>query len=458
MNEIYDQLVSITSVERVRTGENISLDYTHDEALGRDPIFPDYVVFPISSSEVASIVNICKDKNIPITPRGSGSGMSGGALPSPGGIVLAFDRMNSILEVDIDNHVAVVEPGVTLNQLETALEPYSLFYPVRPGESSASLGGNVATNAGGMRAIRFGVTRHHVLGLETVLGTGEIINTGGKFVKSSSGYDLNQLLIGSEGTLGIVTKIFLKLQPKPISYGTVLAPFASLDEIASAVPKIISSGLSPSVLEYLDFLAMASATKNVGLDLAIPKDIQDQAMAYLVVVLENINQSRVDEDIETLCELLGSYGALDIYILPNSKAEALIDAREKAFWVAKASGADDVIDAVLPRKEMPNYLSKVTQIAAESGSFIAGCGHVGDGNVHLSLFQKDKDVKHTTMMSILKTAIDLGGAISGEHGIGVEKLPYFLALEDPIKIQLEKKIKELFDPSGILNPGHVLGS
>ena len=294
MNEIYDQLVSITSVERVRTGENISLDYTHDEALGRDPIFPDYVVFPISSSEVASIVNICKDKNIPITPRGSGSGMSGGALPSPGGIVLAFDRMNSILEVDVDNHVAVVEPGVTLNQLETALEPYSLFYPVRPGESSASLGGNVATNAGGMRAIRFGVTRHHVLGLETVLGTGEIINTGGKFVKSSSGYDLNQLLIGSEGTLGIVTKIFLKLQPKPISYGTVLAPFASLDEIASAVPKIISSGLSPSVLEYLDFLAMASATKNVGLDLAIPKDIQDKAMAYLVVVLENINQSRVE--------------------------------------------------------------------------------------------------------------------------------------------------------------------
>ncbi|HEY4376055.1 MAG TPA: FAD-linked oxidase C-terminal domain-containing protein, partial [Acidimicrobiales bacterium] len=314
---------------------------------------------------------------------------------------------------------------------------------------------NVATNAGGMRAVKYGVTRQHVLGLEAVLGTGEVLRTGGRFVKSTSGYDLTQLVIGSEGTLAIVTEAILKLEPRLDHASTVLAPFRTLDEIASAVPKIVASGIGPLIVEYIDLVSMAGITANAGIDLGIPQDIKDAALAYLVIVLEERTAQRLEEDVAELAEMVAELGALDVYVLPSGAGAALIDAREKAFWAAKANGANDIIDLVVPRASIPEYLNKVSELAAASGSFVVGCGHAGDGNVHLSVWQADPEACHDLIAEILRVGVELGGAVSGEHGIGTAKKSYYEDLEDPTKLELMRRIKAAFDPHGILNPGKV---
>jgi glycolate oxidase len=405
---------------------------------------------------VSAIVRVCDELGVPITARGAGTGLSGACTPRADGIVLALERMNKILEIDTDNYVAVVEPGVSLDQLDAALAPLGLVYPVCPGENSASLGGNVATNAGGMRAVKYGVTRHQVLGLEAVLAGGEIIRTGGKFVKATTGYDLTQLIIGSEGTLAIVTEAVLKIYPRPMHSTTVLVPFATVDEIASAVPKIVQSGVSPLVLEYVDGGGLATLAANVGLDLGIGADVQAAAKAYLIVVIEQHSQERLDEDVEVLAELVGALGAIDVYVLPSRSGALLLEAREKAFWVVKALGANDIIDVVVPRASVPQYLRTVTAIASENASIVSAAGHAGDGNIHLSVFQPDDEVRHRVMHAIIAAGVEMGGAISAEHGIGKEKKQYFLELEDPNKIALMRRIKAAFDPNGILNPGTLL--
>jgi glycolate oxidase len=297
------------------------------------------------------------------------------------------------------------------------------------------------------------VTRHHVLGLQAVLPTGEIIRTGGKTVKVSTGYDLTQLIVGSEGTLALVTEATLKLFPRATKSATVLAPFATLEGVTSAVPRIVASGVGPQILEYIDMLTMSAATAYVGLDLGIPQEIKDAAHAYLVVSLEAMHEDRLDEDVATVGELLSELGAIDVYVLPPGAAAGLIDAREKAFWVGKANGADDIVDVVVPRASIPQYLSAVEAIGEQHKSWIAGCGHAGDGNVHLAVFQKDPDVRGRVVHELFEAGLRLGGAISGEHGLGTEKRGYFLELADPTNIALLRRIKSAFDPQGILNPG-----
>jgi glycolate oxidase len=448
-------LSDIVGADHVLTGDAINDDYTHDEALTAVPRRPEAVVRPATVNEVARVVAVAAEHGIKVTARGSGTGLSGACVPRADGIVVSFERMDRIVEIDIENHVAVVQPGVTLAQLDQATAARGLVYPVFPGENSASLGGNVATNAGGMRAVKYGVTRHQVLGLEAVLGTGEVIRTGGKFVKATTGYDLTQLIIGSEGTLALVTEAILKLYPRPPFAATILAPFATLDEVTAAVPRIVASGIGPLVVEYIDFITMSAILRDRGLDLGVPDTIKSTALAYLVLVLEERRDDRLDENVEELATLVGDLGALDVYVLPPQAGAQLIDAREKAFFTAKAAGANDIIDMVVPRASISGYMAKVGELAQASSSLVVGCGHAGDGNVHLSVFQGDAGVRHQLIHDLFAAGMALGGAISGEHGIGTEKLRYLAELEDPAKLSLMRRIKTAFDPHGILNPGTI---
>jgi glycolate oxidase len=457
MTDVHAQLQKVVGVEYVLSGEMVQDDYTHDEAMTVAPVMPWAVVLPATTEDVSAVLRVATEGRIPVVARGSGTGLSGGCQPVADGILIAFDRMRAIKEIDTENQVAVVEPGVTLEQLDQALAPLGLIYPVSPGEPSASLGGNVATNAGGMRAVRYGVTRHHVLGLEVVLADGTVMRTGGKYVKCSSGYDLTQLLIGSEGTLAVTTEVTLKVEPRLVEAATVLAPFATLAEVAHAVPHIVRSGVDPSILEYIDVLAMAGITGSAGLDLGVSDEIKAATKAYLVVVLEGMHEARLEEDVEQLATLLSDLGALDVFVLPRGAGAQLISAREKAFFVSKAAGADDIVDAVIPRAGIPDYLARVAELADQHGALITGCGHVGDGNVHLSIFQPVEPRRHALLKAIFATAIAAGGAIAGEHGIGTAKLEYFLESQDPVSLGLMRSIKDVFDPLGILGPDRLLG-
>src|SRR6201992_2476291 len=446
MSDMTARFSEIVGNHNLLTGDTIPDDYFHDEVLTTAPQKPAYVAKPATAEEVAQLLKVATEPKVPVTARGAGPALSGAATPREDGLVISFERMNAVLEVDTINQVAVVQPGVTLTELDAATAGFGLSYMVQPGELSSSVGGNVGTNAGGMRAVKYGIARHNVLGLQAVLPTGEIIRTGGKIAKVSTGYDLTQLIVGSEGTLALATEVTVKLHPRLEHSATVLAPFADFDQVMVAVPKILASGLIPYIIEYIDNMTMAALVHTQNLELGIPDKIRDTCQAYLVVALENLTAARLDEDVEKAGELMAELGAIDVYVLEGGSARKLIEARENAFWTLKAMGADDLIDTVVPRSAMPKFLAGARSLATEAGGAAVGCGHAGDGNVHLAIFCKDPTAKKKLLTEIFALAMELGGAISGEHGLGRAKSSYYLKLEDPAKVDLMRRIKQSFDP------------
>ncbi len=454
MSGLIDELRKILPASDVLVGDAISEDYTHDEALGLEPVAPADVARPETTEQVSQLLALADRERVPVTTRGAGTGLSGAAIPSEGGLMLSTERMKAI-EIDVDNHIAVVQPGVTLGELEQAAEPHGLVYPIQPGESSATLGGNVATNAGGMRAVKYGVTRHQVLGLEAVLPGGEVVQCGGKFVKCSSGYDLTQLIVGSEGTLAVVTSITLKLVPRLTHRATMLAPFESVEQVTRAVPALVQSGVAPLFVEYVDALSMAGIERRKEIELGIPQELKDKAQAYVLVVLEGGDEARNAEDLERVGEVCLEHGALDVYVLPKNQANIVIEGREESFWAGKAAGLSDQVDVVVPRAQLSAYMTRVQAVAAETGTLIVGTGHAGDGNVHLGIFQPDEDVRAGVLNRLFDLGAEMGGEVSAEHGIGIAKKKYYNARENPAKLALMRRIKQAFDPNGIMNPGKV---
>jgi glycolate oxidase len=450
--DLRSELTAIVGADSATFTPNHNVDDLHDESLHQIHVEPFAVVRPLNTAQVAEIAKLASAHGVPLTARGSGTGLSGGATPVPGGIVVSFERMNSVLRLDTNDHVIVVQPGITLLELGEVLATTNLRYPVYPGELSGSIGGNVNTNAGGMRAVRHGVTRQHVLGLELVLVDGTILRTGGPVVKSSSGYDITQLVIGSEGTLALVTEVTLKLSPALPHAATVLVPFATLDAITRVVPTVIASGLQPSMLEYLDVRTMTGVTTAASLELGVEKSIAEAAQAYLIVILETRTAEQLDSDIVDLATLLEKAEALDIYILPEHAAVRLIEARERMFWVTKDAGANEIVDIVVPRSTVPAFLEEVARVAGRHEASITGCGHVGDGNIHLSVYLADDEQREKLMRELFVLGLGLGGQISGEHGIGRDKQSHYVALTDPVVLDLQRRIKQAFDPLSLLNP------
>ncbi len=446
-----NELLELFGADAVTFAPHHREEDLHDESLHQRHHEPFAVVRPSSTADVAQLAQLATRHRITLTPRGSGTGLSGAATPVPGGIVVSFDRMNQLLSLDASDHMAVVQPGITLRELNELLAGSGLCYPVYPGELSGSLGGNVNTNAGGMRAVRHGVTRHHVVGLELVLSDGTVLRTGGPVVKSSSGYELTQLVLGSEGTLALVTEITIKLSPTLAHGATVLVAFDALDRVTKVVPRIIASGLEPSMLEYIDVVTMAAITKAAGLELGVNPTVASATAAYLVVVLETRTSEQLDRDLADLASLVDEAGALDVYVLATSAASRLIEARERAFWVSKAAGANDLVDVVVPRSRVPDFLDAASTIALRHEAFIAGCGHVGDGNIHLSIYQPDDEKREALLLELFAFGLELGGQISGEHGIGLDKRGPYRVLTDPHLLALQERVKYAFDPLNILN-------
>jgi glycolate oxidase len=452
---VRSELAEAVGAEHVLVGVAINPDTFTDESLHGLVQAPAAVVRPGSTAEVAAVVRTAARHRVPVTARGAGTGVSGGCVPSAGGIVLSFERMTAVLDLDLAGHTAVVQPGITLADLNAHLARHGLVYPVFPGTDASSVGGTVATNAGGMRAVRHGVTRSHVLGVEAVTGTGEVLRLGGAVVKRSTGYDLTQLVVGSEGTLALVTEATVRLSPLLGHSATILAPFVDVDEVAAVVPQLIAAGARPSVLEYIDRGTMKGLLRTNDLTLGVSAEVAERTGAYLVVVLEGRSAAEVEAELELVAALLDEAGALDTYILLEGQGDRLLEARENAFWMVKAAGADDLIDLVVPRARIPEYLRAVSAIAEEHGGRVFGCGHAGDGNIHFSVYEPDNERRHALLTAIYQAGLALGGVISGEHGIGAAKKPYFQELVDPALLAVHRQIKAVFDPAGVLNPGKV---
>lgn len=455
--EIKEKLEALIGKDYVLT-ESFELEkYSRDET--EDLSFlPDIVVKPANVNEISSIFKLANKYRIPVTPRGGGTGLSGGALPSEGGIVLSTERMNQILEIDKRNFIVVVEPGVITQTLQETLESEGLFYPVDPASrGSCFIGGNVAENSGGPRAVKYGVTKDYVLGLEVVLPDGDIINTGSRTLKNVTGYNLTQLFVGSEGTLGVITKIVLKILSLPLHRRVLLAAYNEVDECISSVAELFIEGIVPSALEFLERDAILTTEKHLGKNFP-----NNTAEAQLLIELDSHDEGLIEKDVEKVYALVSKYGAYDVVLAEEkSKMEELWALRRAVGEAVKSISSYKEEDTVVPRNELSRLFKGVKEICKKYDVISICYGHAGDGNLHINLLKgsinnTEWDSKiDQVIREIFALTVSLGGTISGEHGIGYSQKNYLpLALSDR-EIQLQRSIKKLFDPNNILNPNKI---
>jgi glycolate oxidase len=433
--------------------------YAHDETEELE-FLPDIVLKPRTAAEVSAIMKLCNEHRIPVTPRGAGTGLSGGALPHLGGVVISTERMNSIIGIDERNGQVVTEPGVITEVLQDAVKEKGLFYPPDPAsKGSCSIGGNIAENSGGPKAVKYGVVKDYVLNLELVLPNGEIIWTGANVLKNSTGYNLTQLVVGSEGTLGIVTKIVLKLIPLPRYDRLLLVPFRSLEKAGEAVAAIFRAGFLPSALELMEVDALRITARHLASTLPVPEDIE----AQLIIEVDGNDPEVLMKEIEAIAVLLSELGAGEEMLLAEDAAqkEELWRVRRRIAEAVKLDGYSIEEDTVVPRAALPALIKGVKELGRQYG-FKAVCyGHAGDGNLHIRIkkegsvnSQEDPEMVKS-LRALFELVRDLGGTISGEHGIGLVQKGFLDIVFNEVQMGLMRGIKNVFDPNGILNAGKI---
>ncbi len=452
-NKIIDEIIKIVGKENALTSLEERKCYSYDART--DGAIPDLVVFPSSATEVSQILILANKLHFPVIPRGQGSGLTGGSVPIKGGVVLTFTRMNKILEIDTKNLVAIVEPGVITFVFQEEVAKHGLFYPPDPASYKySSIGGNVAECSGGPNSMKYGVTRDYVLGLEVVKPTGEIIAIGVKTMKGVVGYDLARLFVGSEGTLGVITKIILKLIPAPEAKATILALFKKIEDTAEAVSGIVAAKIVPSTIEFMDRASIRCSEQ--ANPMGIPEDIE----GLLLIEIDG-NTDSIESLAEKIKTVLIAHNAAEVTLTQDpSEADKLWQARrvvsQATYNLNPVKIAEDV---VVPRSNIPKLIRFLEEMGKKYGLPILSFGHAGDGNFHVSLMIKDTPEDYTkahkAVEEIFSETIRLGGTLSGEHGIGTSKAPYLSMELSTEVIETMKSIKRVFDPNNILNPGKI---
>jgi glycolate oxidase len=454
----------IKSLEQIVGSGNVLVDhdalekYSHDETAGLSAM-PEVVVYARQAEQVAEIFRLAQRERLPVTPRGAGYGLSGGAVPVCGGIVLSLEKMNRILEIDKENMMVTVEPGVITGDIHRAVEAEGLFYPPDPASlDSCTIGGNIAEGAGGPKAVKYGVTMHFVCGLEAVLPNGEIIHMGGKLVKNVTGYNLIQLLTGSEGTLAVVTKIILRLIPKPKVQIDLLAPYADFQEAANTVSALLAARITPACIEFMERDSLLSVER------LLKKEVPfREAAAHLLIQLDGNSLAAVEAERDIVGEICLQHGAIDVLVAQDTATrDRLWDARRKIIDALKNESPENHMeDVVVPRARIPELLKSIKEVAAEEDVRIICFGHAGDGNVHVNALKDQlsnerwEEVVPVISEKIYRRCLALGGMITGEHGVGATRRRYLPMALDPAQIEIMRQIRAVFDPNRILNPGKI---
>ena len=457
--ELLQQIKEMIGEAYVFADEESLHHYSHDETEHLNYL-PEVVIKPRTAQEISEVMKLCNEHLIPVTPRGGGTGLSGGALPHKGGVLISMERFNTILTIDERNGQVITEPGVITEVLQNAVKERGLFYPPDPSSrGSCFIGGNIAENSGGPKAVKYGVVKDYVLNLEVVLPTGEIIWTGANVLKNSTGYNLTQLMVGSEGTLGIVTKIVLKLIPHPAHDLLMLVPFASLEKASEAVSAIFRAGFTPSAMELVEIDALKIVSEMVD-NHAVP--VNDDVAAHLIIEVDGNNIDQLMSEMEAIATLLENFEAGEVFFADDAQQKTeLWKMRRRTAEAVKLAGYTIEEDTVVPRAELPKLIRGVKELGRQY-HFKAVCyGHAGDGNLHVRI-KKDgtansfgDEEMNNALRALFKLVYSLGGTISGEHGIGLIQKSYLNIVFEETNLRLMRDIKQAFDPNNILNAGKI---
>lgn len=462
-DRILDALRSISGKLNVISDKEKMTDYSHDEySLEHIRQFPEAVVMPSSSDEVSKILRLCSENRIPLTPRGGGTGLCGGCIPQSRGIVMQFDRLNRVIEVDAENAVVTVESGVRLTDFYQAVESEGFFFPPHPGDESACIGGLVATNAGGARAVKYGVIRNYIRGLEVVFPGGEVVELGGKFLKNSSGYSLLHLMIGSEGTLGVVTKAMISLMAPPKVMFTMVAVYDRLEDAIQTVPDLLKNNIIPMAMEFVEKDTVTLSAAACQLEWPFSK-----GEAYIIMIVDGQNFDEIAALSEHIHEHCMRHKALDILVADTPRRQREILKIRSSMYEVMKDHTMEILDITVPRAQIASFVEDVQRVAETYGTWLPTYGHAADGNVHVHIMKdrweagewkeipNAKDNYAPIRGELHEIGKNYKGICSGEHGIGMIKKELLVSFLGETHIDMMRRIKRAFDPHGILNPGKI---